>query len=446
LRENYKFSEIFFGPKQFHRESLKYQASRQTLRSPGLFPPHSFHWFEMAPFTLSGTGLVVLFFLCNTVTPAAVTTTHDPSHSSEQLPQSSSSANLATSSDTGYLLSPPQIAPEVWKHFTRTSRTLADPMTKATKASAKFLIVAGSKVGSVRFNFVCSDGRTLMESRDLLVGTDVGPVVELVGAAMQVSTNRGLISQGGLSDTLGFVIRDALSRVIAFSILHYDSPLDMQDDIDIVVREAASAKITIDQTTLPKSLEDESIIKLSHSDQTFRFHIMSAIDDSEVQSEDFSSKSACVFALGRYLSSHQTTITSIVDDINLPPAPKTARRKSTWDTQNNPWRVYLGGKEIFELNYDNMVANNWTRGWVNVMPWPETYWATFNDGLNFRWQDPSSCESEIDCLSPLEKYDFGYNSWRPNSTYFSLKIFDVNTCSTSDPKAVSLYIYLFLVV
>ena len=43
------------------------------------------------------------------------------------------------------------------------------------------------------------------------------------------------------------------------------------------------------------------------------------------------------------------------------------------------------------------------------MPWPDTYWPTYEDSVNARWQGS-------DVPSPLEKYDMAFNNWQPSQT------------------------------
>jgi len=67
------------------------------------------------------------------------------------------------------------------------------------------------------------------------------------------------------------------------------------------------------------------------------------------------------------------------------------------------------------------------------MAWPDTYWPTFEDGLAHRWQShkgdrSNKCASDIDCLSPLEKYDMAFNNWRPSKSFFAYKAYDPDEC------------------
>ena len=77
---------------------------------------------------------------------------------------------------------------------------------------------------------------------------------------------------------------------------------------------------------------------------------------------------------------------------------KSAPKADRWDSQNDP---QLFGVEL-EYNFDALP----TSGEAERVPWPSTYWPTYEDSVNVRWQGQ-------DTYSPLEKYDMAFNDWTP---------------------------------
>ena len=67
-------------------------------------------------------------------------------------------------------------------------------------------------------------------------------------------------------------------------------------------------------------------------------------------------------------------------------------KTDAWNSTNNP--------ERFRVEFDYTAANLPQSGKVDVTPWPDTYWPTYKDSSNQRWQGMQE-------LSPLEKYDLG---------------------------------------
>ncbi|MCA9580258.1 MAG: hypothetical protein KC416_00605 [Myxococcales bacterium] len=55
-----------------------------------------------------------------------------------------------------------------------------------------------------------------------------------------------------------------------------------------------------------------------------------------------------------------------------------------------------------------------SRGRTKQMPWASTYWPTYQDSSNVRWQGQ-------DEMSPLEKYDLAFNGWQPASGFMDLR-------------------------
>jgi hypothetical protein len=79
-----------------------------------------------------------------------------------------------------------------------------------------------------------------------------------------------------------------------------------------------------------------------------------------------------------------------------------------WDWTNDPDR--------FNVDFDYKLADLPTEGEAKNIPWPDTYWPTYKDGTNQRWQGN-------DTLSPLEKYDRAFNDWTPPEGFMDLKPF-----------------------
>lgn len=84
---------------------------------------------------------------------------------------------------------------------------------------------------------------------------------------------------------------------------------------------------------------------------------------------------------------------------------------------NNPDRFQKRINYKFdELPLSGEIANT---------PWTATYWPTYEDGINARWQGK-------DVLSPAEKYDKAFNNWEPDAAFMALKPFDPSTCEWDD--------------
>jgi hypothetical protein len=66
----------------------------------------------------------------------------------------------------------------------------------------------------------------------------------------------------------------------------------------------------------------------------------------------------------------------------------------------------------FGLPLEKRVDRLESRGTAKRRPWADTYWPTYQDGVNHRWQDTGVFEND---LSPAEKYDAAFNGWDPKS-------------------------------
>lgn len=79
-------------------------------------------------------------------------------------------------------------------------------------------------------------------------------------------------------------------------------------------------------------------------------------------------------------------------------------RAEAIDWVNDPTR--------FGVNLETKLANLADKGKAKQRPWADTYWPTYQDGINHRWQDTGNFLND---LSPAEKYDAAFNGWKPES-------------------------------
>lgn len=73
-----------------------------------------------------------------------------------------------------------------------------------------------------------------------------------------------------------------------------------------------------------------------------------------------------------------------------------------WRYSNDPLRFRVA----LELRIDRLPRG----GLAEPRPWADSYWPTFQDGINHRWQRTGRF---LDDLSPAEKYDAAFNGWDP---------------------------------
>lgn len=97
---------------------------------------------------------------------------------------------------------------------------------------------------------------------------------------------------------------------------------------------------------------------------------------------------------------------------NLPPGKlmqecidKAAPKADRIDAQNDP--------KLFGVNLDVIVTDLPLSGTVEQMAWPASYWPTYEDSANDRWQGQGT-------YSPLEKYDLAFNNWTPPANFDNL--------------------------
>jgi hypothetical protein len=91
-----------------------------------------------------------------------------------------------------------------------------------------------------------------------------------------------------------------------------------------------------------------------------------------------------------------------------------------WDRLNDPERF----GRFLESDLEYTLAALPMEGVSKKEPWPATYWPTFQDSTNVRWDG-------VDTLSPMEKYDLVFNGWVPPPGFMELRPFK-SGCGQSD--------------
>jgi subtilisin-like proprotein convertase family protein len=94
-----------------------------------------------------------------------------------------------------------------------------------------------------------------------------------------------------------------------------------------------------------------------------------------------------------------------------------------WNTRNDPTRFQS------ELTYK--FAELPVEGYSQRVAWAATYWPTYEDSINVRWQGQ-------DTLSPAEKYDSAFNNWSAPEGFMDLKPFDSSSCNWDEDYYTSL--------
>jgi subtilisin-like proprotein convertase family protein len=88
-------------------------------------------------------------------------------------------------------------------------------------------------------------------------------------------------------------------------------------------------------------------------------------------------------------------------------------KEDRWNAVNNPNR--------FSGEFVTQVTELPRQGRAARESWPSSYWPTYMDSINHRWQGPST-------LSPAELYDRAFNGWTPSATFASLRPFNPLNC------------------
>ncbi|MEE2789101.1 MAG: hypothetical protein VX589_17330 [Myxococcota bacterium] len=112
------------------------------------------------------------------------------------------------------------------------------------------------------------------------------------------------------------------------------------------------------------------------------------------------------------------------DMVMLPSADGGEFKADEWDRVNDPARFvrYLDEELVYTLSALPL------EGEAAKKAWPASYWPTYEDSTNVRWQG-------VDTLSPMEKYDLAFNDWTPPDGFMALKP-KGSTCgsTTFDPE------------
>ena len=92
-------------------------------------------------------------------------------------------------------------------------------------------------------------------------------------------------------------------------------------------------------------------------------------------------------------------------------------KADAWDSRNDPERMaQFMGKDL-EYGLANLPMD----GVADNKPWPASYWPTYQDSANYRWEGKGT-------QSPLEKYDIVFNGWQPDEGFWALRPFDGDNC------------------
>ena len=92
-------------------------------------------------------------------------------------------------------------------------------------------------------------------------------------------------------------------------------------------------------------------------------------------------------------------------------------KADAWNRRNNP--------DGLRVTMKKALADLPLSGVPDNPAWPDTYWPTYMDSTNHRWQRTGNY---LDDLSPMEKYDVVFNGWDPTSVQ-SLRPFDGRNCA-----------------
>lgn len=107
-----------------------------------------------------------------------------------------------------------------------------------------------------------------------------------------------------------------------------------------------------------------------------------------------------------------------------PDRPPNLGKADAWDYKNNPQKF----ADFLDKDITYAMADLPREGVAKNTPWPDTYWPTYQDSTNHRWQGAGT-------LSPLEKFDKAFNNWEDTPEFMALKPFDGTNCSAPwDPE------------
>lgn len=130
---------------------------------------------------------------------------------------------------------------------------------------------------------------------------------------------------------------------------------------------------------------------------------------------------ACGDATDASDDSDTTGATANVD--GSPDKPTGDGKEDAWNALNDPARFAAFVQKDLVKKPEDLPRS----GQSANTPWPDTYWPTAANGINFRWTN----DEGVNGFSPAEKYDLAFNGWTPPANFAELKPFDANTCSTT---------------
>lgn len=117
-----------------------------------------------------------------------------------------------------------------------------------------------------------------------------------------------------------------------------------------------------------------------------------------------------------------------------PHDPRLAALLSGTPVALDAWR-YTDNPQRFRVALDFRLEGLPTRGAAARRPWADTYWPTYQDGINYRWQRTGRF---LDDLSPAEKHDAAFNGWDPRRVA-SLRPYRAEHGHFADPFDPSYY-------
>ena len=105
------------------------------------------------------------------------------------------------------------------------------------------------------------------------------------------------------------------------------------------------------------------------------------------------------------------------------PSIQTVADHEKWNSTNSP--------TIFSNTLEYTLSKLPKEGKAANPPWPDTYWPTYEDSINARWQLGWGDETvTLDKLSPAEKYDMAFNGWKPDDAFLKLKPYSSDNCES----------------
>jgi subtilisin-like proprotein convertase family protein len=93
-------------------------------------------------------------------------------------------------------------------------------------------------------------------------------------------------------------------------------------------------------------------------------------------------------------------------------------KEDRWTYESDPSR--------FPGSLEYRLAELPRNGRSSRVAWPSTYWPTYEDSINTRWNTRATGR---DRFSPAEKYDLAFNGWNPPATFDALRPFSSGNCA-----------------